>query len=91
MKTNLERKSLLYDDACQCKKKCPLPLPPPLPATHQSAARHPGIFQVNRLNGPLRREWETIRKMAVNRLIAPSFFCFTHKLVSIDICQHRNL
>ena len=91
MKTNLERKSLLYNDACQCKKKSPLPLPSPPPRDSSECRETSGYFSSQPVNGPLRREWETIRKMAVNRLIVPSFFCFTHKLVAIDICQHRNL
>lgn len=44
MKTNLERKSLLYNDACQCKKKSPLPLPSPPPRDSSECRETSGYF-----------------------------------------------
>ena len=31
-----------------------------------------------------------MRKMAINRSLAPTFFCFTHQLAAEAICQHMN-
>ena len=31
-----------------------------------------------------------MRKMAINRSLAPTFFCFTHQLAAEAICQNMN-
>ena len=31
-----------------------------------------------------------MRKMAINRSLAPKFFCFTHQLAGEAICQQMN-
>ena len=31
-----------------------------------------------------------MRKMAINRSLAPTLFCFTHQLAAEAICQHMN-